>query len=117
MSLFKEKILECMNDCMKIRQTKDYIENQKLLDECMNKLSEYLKEYPDKEIIEDLVADILIAENRVTESLRYFDFYSAFLIGLNIGKESNSQKYDQLISSINELVSFEDNRGEKQCTT
>ncbi|MGN1183421.1 MAG: hypothetical protein ACI4SR_10480 [Faecalibacillus sp.] len=106
MSLFKEKILECMDDCMKIRQTKEYIENQKLLDECMNKLSEYLKEYPDKEFIEDLVADILIAENRVNESLRYFDFYSAFLIGLNVGRESNNQKYDKLISSINELVSF-----------
>lgn len=109
MNLFKEKILECMDECMKIRQTKDYIENQKMLDECMNKLSEFLIEYPDKEIIEDLVADILIAENQVSESLRYFDFYSAFLIGLNVGKESNSQKYEQLINSINELVSFEDN--------
>lgn len=108
MSLFKEKILECMDDCMKIRQTKDYIENQKMLDECMNKLNEYLKDYPDKEIIEDLVADILIAENRVNEALRYFDFYSAFLIGLNVGRESNSQKYEQLISSINELVSFDE---------
>lgn len=106
MSLFKEKILECMDDCMKIKQTKDYIENQKLLNERMNKLSEYLKKYPDKEIIEDLVADILITENRVTESLRYYDFYSAFLIGLSVGRESNSQKYKQLISSINELVSF-----------
>lgn len=109
MNLFKEKILECMDECMKIRQTKDYIENQKMLDECMNKLNDYLKNYPDKEIIEDLVADILIAENQVSESLRYFDFYSAFLIGLNVGKESNSQKYEQLINSINELVSFEDN--------
>lgn len=69
MSLFKEKILEYIDDCMKIRQTKDYIENQKLLDECMNKLTEYLKEYPDKDIIEDLVADLLIAENRVNEAL------------------------------------------------
>ena len=106
MSLFKEKILEYMDDCMKIRQTRDYIENQKLLDECMNKLNEYLKDCPDKEIIEDLVANILIAENRVNEALRYFDFYSAFFIGLNVGKESNGQKYDKLISSINELVLF-----------
>lgn len=107
MNLFKEKILECMDECMKIKQTKDYIENQKMLDECMTKLNDYLKNYPDKEIIEDLVTDIMIAENQVSESLRYFDFYSAFLIGLNVGKESNSQKYEQLISSINELVSFD----------
>lgn len=75
----------------------------------MNKLSEYLKENPNKEIIEDPVADILIAENRINDALRYFDFYSAFLIGLNVGRESNSQKYEKLINSINELVSFENN--------
>ena len=107
MSLFKEKILDYMNDCMNVRQTQDYIENQKLLDEYLNNLSEYLEKYPDKETIEDLVVNVLIATNQLNDTLRYFDFHTAFFIGLNIGREANNEHYKQLIDSINSLISFQ----------
>lgn len=107
MSLFKEKLLECMNECMKAKKSQDYIKSQKLLDDCMTKLSNYLEKYPDKEEIKNLVVDIMIAHSRLYDILRYSDFHTAFFIGLKVGRESNNDQFDLLIDKINELIADE----------
>lgn len=104
MNLFKEKLLECINDCMKAKESQDYIKNQKLLDDYMNKLSDYLEKYPYKEEIKDMIVDIMIVHNRLYDALRYSDFHTAFFIGLRVGRESNNTQFDIPIDKINELI-------------
>lgn len=104
MSLFKEKLLEYLNECKKAKENPDYIKNRKLLDDYMNKLNDYLENYPNKEEIKDMIVDIMIINNRVYDVLRYSDFHTAFFTGLKVGRKSNNDQFDLLIDKINELI-------------
>lgn len=107
MNPFREKILIYLdekNEYIKIKDDEDYKEQEQQLSQCMNKLSCYLKNHKDKEIIQNLVTDILIANDRLNNVLRCYDFHTAFFIGLKLGKESHNSQYDCLIDKLNELV-------------
>lgn len=104
MNPFKEKIIDYLdekNEYMQIEKDKDFIKCKELSTECMNLLSDYLEKYEDKEIIKDMVANILIADNQVSNIIRCYDFKIAFFIGLKIGAKSTNEKYDDLIKMLN----------------
>lgn len=113
MNPFREKILIYLdekNEYIKIKDDEDYKEQEQQLSQCMDKLSCYLKNHKDKEIIQNLVTDILIANDRLNNVLRCYDFHTAFFIGLKLGKASHNIQYDYLIDKLNELILDNNNR-------
>lgn len=107
MNPLREKILIYLdekNEYIRIKDDEEYKNANQELSKCMNNLSDYLKDHKDKEIIQEYVADILIASGCLDNVLRCFDFHTAFFIGLKVGKEIHKKHYTDLIDKLDDLV-------------
>lgn len=107
MNPLREKILIYLdekNEYIKIKDDEEYKNASQELSQSMNNLSDYLKDHKDKEIIQEYVAEILIASDCLNNVLRCFDFHTAFFIGLKLGKEVHKKHYTNLIDKLDDLV-------------
>lgn len=105
MNPLREKILTYLDEKNEyIKDDEEYKNANQELSQSMNNLSDYLKDHKDKEIIQEYVAEILIASDCLNNVLRCFDFHTAFFIGLKLGKEVHKKHYTNLIDKLDDLV-------------
>lgn len=104
MNQLEERILEYMDEQIDLKENKELIKNQQLLLEYMDQLNSYLEKDHDKEIIKELIVNILTINNRINDTLRYLDFPIIFSLGFQLSKESENSQYHQFIDNINKLI-------------